>query len=90
MNAQPPASKPPMAALPPTAADTQERVSRSTPAEYPDCAVVVDRESREWVYSVPTDTWKYIDPSDGMTAPHSARSWQRLLFDFGPVTIKCL
>lgn len=88
MNAQPPASKPPMAALPPTAAETQ-RVTRSTPAEYPDCTVVTDRNGREWVYSEPTDTWKYIMPTDGMTAPHSARSWQKLLADFGPVILKC-
>lgn len=60
---------------------------RSTPTEFRDSAHVQDRDGRLWSYSEPADVWKMR--LDGTTtsgvALTSARSWDRLLTEFGPL-----
>jgi hypothetical protein len=61
--------------------------ARSTPAEFGDCAVVVDRRGKAWKYSEPGDVWSLIDDhmGPGSVAPWSARSYQALVAEFGPL-----
>jgi hypothetical protein len=74
---------------------TQNRVlyaqsgGRSTPSEYADFSVVQDAREKRWKYSEPADVWYFIDDhlGPGSVAPHSARSWQCLLYEFGPLTL---
>jgi hypothetical protein len=69
---------------------------RSTPQEHADCAEVTDSRGKTWRYSEPSDTWTLVVPWDypgwrdegvmrGGTFPHSARSWQRLEVECGPL-----
>jgi hypothetical protein len=60
---------------------------RSTPPEYLDLSVVRDSRGKEWTYSEPGDVWLLVN-KDSLTVDHrSARSWQKLRADFGPVVI---
>ena len=60
---------------------------RSTPPEYPDLAQVKDSKGKVWLYNEPGDVWLLAD-RDTITVRHtSARSWQKLRADFGPVKI---
>lgn len=69
---------------------------RSTPQEHRDCAEVTDSRGKNWRYSEPSDVWTLVVPWDypghrdegvmrGGVFPHSARSWQRLEAEFGPL-----
>lgn len=59
---------------------------RSTPPEFDDSAVTRDKHGREWKYDEATDVWLLRDVGD--TFYHtSARSWDRLLFEFGPLVV---
>lgn len=68
------------------------RPGYSTPASYADCDEIVDKRGKRWRYSAPADTWGLVntdpdaDLGPGSIAPHSHRSWQRLLAEFGPLT----
>ena len=62
--------------------------TRSTPADYHDLAAVTDSRGKQWKYSEPSDTWCLVtgDVGPGSVSLGSARSWQRLLHEFGPLT----
>lgn len=63
------------------------RPGYSTPASYADGDEVIDSRGKRWRYSAPCDTWGvHTDELGGSIAPHSHRSWQRLLAEFGPLT----
>ena len=66
--------------------DREDR--RSTPPGYADFAIVTDSRGKQWKYSEPGDVWKLIDDhlGPGSVAPHSARSYQRLVHEFGPLS----
>lgn len=64
------------------AAGVRRDDSRSTPATFRDCDVVTDRRGKEWKYSAPGDVWCLVD--DRLLS--SARSWQRLQSEFGPLS----
>lgn len=57
---------------------------RTTPEEWADCDQVRGSNGSIWAYSEPSDTWK-MRQWDGTVSLASARSWQRLQFDFGPL-----
>jgi hypothetical protein len=67
--------------------DPCRSAARSTPLEYPDLSEVTDRRGKQWKYSEPGDVWKLVDDhlGPGSVAPHSARSYQRLAAEFGPL-----
>lgn len=77
---------------PPGSIKAVEHPGRSTPDSYADCDEVADHRGKRWRYSEPSDTWGLVntepdaDLGPGSIAPHSARSWQRLLAEFGPLT----
>jgi hypothetical protein len=58
----------------------------STPARYADCDEVVDSRGKTWRYSQPGDVWRLLQDDGLRMASHSARSYQRLLAEFGPLT----
>ena len=61
---------------------------RSTPTFIGDCQHARDRRGQLWCYSEPTDTW-CLRETPNVAAPivlSSARSWQRLYSEFGPLT----
>lgn len=57
---------------------------RSTPIYIADGAIVTDFRNTEWRYSEPNDTWALAAGSGG----HSDRSWQKLNYVYGPLTLK--
>ena len=61
--------------------------ARSTPAEVADCDEVIDSRGKTWRYSQPGDVWRLLalDGGGSRPDPHSARSYQRLLAEFGPL-----
>jgi hypothetical protein len=65
----------------------QGDAARSTPAEYRDCDIVTDSRREEWKYSEPSDTWCVVDNhmGPGSVSERSARSWQRLQAEYGPL-----
>lgn len=67
------------------AAGVRRDDSRSTPATFRDCDVVTDRRGKEWKYSAPADVWCLVDGRPGSVSLSSARSWQRLQSEFGPL-----
>jgi hypothetical protein len=60
---------------------------RSTPAGFPDCAEVTDSRGQTWRYSEPADVWNLVNGAAGMVVLSSARSFQRLQWEFGPLTL---
>ncbi len=63
--------------------------TRSTPLGYGDCAEVADSRGQRWKYSEPADVWHLVDGhlGPGAVCARSARSWQRLDADFGPLVM---
>jgi hypothetical protein len=59
---------------------------RSTPGRFADCDEVTDRRGKTWRYSLPADVWGLVVERDKTIARYSARSWQRLTAEFGPLT----
>lgn len=57
---------------------------RSTPPDVRDCEEVTDSRGKKWCYSEPADVWN-LRQEDGFVSHTSARSWQRLLAEFGPM-----
>jgi hypothetical protein len=78
---------PPRPYHPPPPSPERDPVTRSTPDSYDDTAIVTDRRGRQWKYSKPADVWHLVtgDPGPGSVSSASARSWQRLLWEFGPL-----
>jgi hypothetical protein len=62
-------------------------INRSTPKNFRDLATVIDSRGRTWKYSEPADVWRVTDSEGlvGFVVPTSARSWQRLVAEFGPL-----
>lgn len=60
---------------------------RSTPDCFRDFSVVIDSRGKRWKYSAPADVWRLItgDLGPGSVSPTSARSYQRLEYEFGPL-----
>lgn len=60
---------------------------RSTPLEIADCACVTDSRGKVWKYSEPADVWSLVDGrlGPGSVCHASARSYQKLLAEFGPL-----
>ena len=65
-------------------------VTRSTPNEFRDYAIVIDQRGKEWKYSEPADVWRLItnELGPGSVSLSSARSYDRLNHEFGPLTRK--
>lgn len=60
---------------------------RSTPPGFADLAVVTDKRGKRWKYSEPGDVWNLItdELGPGSVGAWSARSYQRLVHEFGPL-----
>jgi hypothetical protein len=65
----------------------ENAAGRSTPGEIEDCAHFWDSRGQLWCYSEPADVWSMREQPTpaAMTAPYSARSYQRLVAEFGPL-----
>lgn len=55
--------------------------TRSTPEQYEDEDVLVDRDGDNWIYSASVDVWRPYSATSG----YGARSYQSLVATFGPV-----
>lgn len=66
--------------------DPCRAAARSTPLEYPDFSEVTDRRGKRWRYSEPADAWKLVHDPTGGVVLSSARSFQRLAAEFGPLS----
>lgn len=62
-------------------------VRRSTPMHYSDTNVVVDSRGQKWLYSEPADVWWLLDEGKDELFRYSARSYQCLIWEFGPVVL---
>jgi hypothetical protein len=62
---------------------------RSTPTVVQDCDVMTDKCGEQWKYDEPGDVWCLVDNhlGPGSVNVRSARSWQRLQAEFGPLTL---
>jgi hypothetical protein len=58
---------------------------RSTPPKYSDGAALQDRNAGIWIYRVNTDVWWYNPDTHELPLYEPARSWHRLLAEFGPL-----
>lgn len=61
---------------------------RSTPTYIADCAEATDFRGKVWRYSEPSDTWCVVLEHGEGVANTSARSWQKLNYVYGPITLK--
>lgn len=69
----------------PALLDHIEKSGRSTPLEYADLARVHDMRGNVWSYSEPADVWRVVNDKTLFVVPTSARSYQRLVAEFGPL-----
>lgn len=58
--------------------------TRSTPYRYKDCDHVEDSRGKLWSYSEPADVWR-LRMATGFVSLTSARSWDKLRSEFGPL-----
>jgi hypothetical protein len=69
----------------PPLATTAAIGARSTPANHADHAGVTDPAGECWLYDAGRDVWEHLNRDQDTTEPATARSWQRLLDENGPL-----